>query len=51
MARRWLFAAGITHVYVDTRGGYLKPQEIANLPSYRVLYQQDGAWVFRIEYE
>jgi hypothetical protein len=45
-----LRAAGVSHVFVGGRGGYLKPQELAALPAYEAVYQQDGAWVFRINY-
>ena len=45
-----LRAAGVTHVFVGARGGYLKPQEMAALAAYELVYHQDGAWVFRINY-
>jgi hypothetical protein len=45
-----LQAAGVTHVYVGTRGGALKPEELAALPVYQTLYRRDGAWVFQIDY-
>lgn len=45
-----LRAAGVSHVFVGARGGYLKPEALAALPAYEMLYHQDGAWVFRINY-
>jgi hypothetical protein len=45
-----LRAAGVTHVFVGARGGYLKPDALAALPAYEMVYHQGGAWVFRINY-
>ena len=43
--------AGVTHVFVGARGGYLRPAELAALPGFEVIYHQDGAWVFRLHYD
>jgi hypothetical protein len=45
-----LRAAGVTHVFVGARGGYLKPQDLAALPAYETEFHLGDAWVFRINY-
>jgi hypothetical protein len=45
-----LRAAGVTHVFVGARGGYLKPRDMAALPDYETLYHQGNVWVFRVDY-
>ena len=40
--------AGVTHVFVGARGGYLKAEELAASAAYEVVYEQDGVRVYRI---
>ncbi|MCL4458359.1 MAG: hypothetical protein M1136_08225 [Chloroflexi bacterium] len=41
---------GITHVYIGARGGIIKPEELLSSPHYRLIYHDDGVWIFKIEY-
>lgn len=43
-----LRSAGITHVFVGSRGGYLKPDELIASPDYQPLYDVAGAGVFAL---
>jgi hypothetical protein len=39
---------GVTHVYVGARGGFFKPEQLAANPGLRLLYAQDGVFVFAL---
>lgn len=46
--RERLLREGVTHIFVGTRGGPIDPERLAQLPWYRVRYQQDGVWIFEV---
>ena len=39
---------GITHLFVGVKGGFLDPHALTRNPDLRLLYQQDGAFVFEV---
>jgi hypothetical protein len=43
-----LRAAGITHVYIGSRGGYLKPEDLSASADYQSLYDIAGVRVFAL---
>ncbi len=43
-----LKSAGITHIYVGSRGGALDVQSLLTSDHSRLLYHSDGAWIFEI---
>lgn len=40
--------AGVTHVFIGAKGGYLKPEMFVNRPSYRVVYTNGPVWIFEV---
>jgi hypothetical protein len=44
-----LRANGIGYVYVGNRPTDISPDLLAQTPGYRVLYHQEGVWVFGVE--
>ena len=47
-ATQLLRQAGVTHLYVGVRGGWLKPEQLAKNPDLTLLYQQDGTFLFAV---
>ncbi|MDQ4075681.1 MAG: hypothetical protein M3220_05460, partial [Chloroflexota bacterium] len=47
-AATWLREQGITHLFIGTRGGFLDPAELARNPTLKLLYQQEGAFIFTL---
>jgi hypothetical protein len=41
--------AGVTHIYIGPRGGYLRPEAFSNQPAYALLYTDGQAWVFTLK--
>lgn len=42
-------AEGIHYIYTGSRGGTLSPKALSESPLFKVLYNQDGVWVFEIK--
>lgn len=42
--------AGVTHVYLGTRGGKIQPESLQNSPHFRLLYQDGPTYVFEVIY-
>ena len=45
----WLREQEITHLYVGAGGSFLDPALLAQNPRLRLLYQQDGVFIFAVE--
>ncbi len=43
-----LRAQGVTHLFVGARGGFMDPAELAHNPEMRLLFSQDGVFVFAL---
>ncbi len=41
-----LQSAGVTHIFIGARGGFLKPEMFLDKPHYQLLYSNGAAWVF-----
>jgi hypothetical protein len=51
-ALQLLASEGVTHVYIGVAGGeLLDPRVLARSPHYRLVYQADGVWIFRVDIE
>jgi hypothetical protein len=48
-AAQWLREQGVTHLFVGARGGFLDPAELARNPELRMLYDEDGVFVFALQ--
>jgi hypothetical protein len=44
----YLWENDIRYVYIGVRGGALSPRDMMDSPSFKLLYNQDGAWVFQV---
>jgi hypothetical protein len=48
-ARALLREAGVTHVFIGERGGYLKPELFMDKPGYSLVYSNGADWVFELK--
>jgi hypothetical protein len=44
----WLREQGITHLFVGARGGFLDPAALARNPNMKMLYGENGVFIFQI---
>ena len=47
-ASQFLRENGVTHVYVGARGGFFKPEQIANNSDFELLYAEQGTFIFAL---
>jgi hypothetical protein len=48
-ARVLLREAGVTHVFIGERGGFLKPELFIDKTGYRLIYSNGADWVFELK--
>jgi hypothetical protein len=44
-----LHAAGVTHLFIGSRGGHLQPDKLVNSPWLRLIYHADSVYIFELK--
>lgn len=47
-AAAWLREQGITHIFIGAKGGFFDPAALATNPQMKMIYHQDGVFIFAI---
>jgi hypothetical protein len=47
-AAAWLLEKGVTHIFVGARGGIFDPARLSRNPALRLLFSQEGTFVFEV---